>query len=276
MASQDGAQELVVLFDASASKIELEMRYGQFNGLLGQKATLGSHAGSTVKAAYVQVGAGLSVQAVVFFQFKVNENGYVDPAFNLPLDYMAQNAGAGPDLGNGSISMASRSQCPIPWHAINMWEPSGSDESHHAMLVQKAVWRNRLGIKPVPMARRSQVATVDARSRNRARRQLQDLTMELSQVANGNGGGAAVRAMDEKLTARFGQTGRLSVTEYTQQHREQVGQVAEQFRTEMQRQQQSYLEQIKSCRDEIQKLKASLRHERERNRRLQQLLRGDA
>jgi hypothetical protein len=43
----------------------------------------------------------------------------------------------------------------------------------------------------------------------------------------------------------------------------------------MERQQQGYLEQIKNCREEIQKLKSALRHEQERNRRLQQLLRGD-
>jgi MOSC domain-containing protein YiiM len=39
--------------------------------------------------------------------------------------------------------------------------------------------------------------------------------------------------------------------------------------------QQHYLEQIAACRDEIQKLKAALRNEQERNHRLQQLLRGE-
>lgn len=276
MASKDGAQELVILFDAGASKIDLEMRYGQFNGLLGQKAKLGSHAGGSVNAVYVQVGAGLTVQALVFFRFKVNESGFVDPAFNLPLDYMAQNAGAGPDLGNGPISMACRSQCPIPWHAINMWEPVGEGDRHSAMLVQKAVWRNRLGLKPLPMQRRSGAVTpMRTTARATARKQLEKLTEQVGQAANGSTGMTSMQAMDERLTARFGQTGRLSVSEYTQQHREQVGQVAEQFRSELERQQQSYLEQIKACRQEIQKLKSSLRQEQERNRRLQQLLRGD-
>jgi len=54
-----------------------------------------------------------------------------------------------------------------------------------------------------------------------------------------------------------------------------MGQAAARFRAEMLRQQQGYLEQIKNCRDEIQQLKAALRHEQKRNRRLQQLLRGD-
>jgi len=155
MASQDGAQEVVLLFDPSGSKVDLEMRYGQFKALLGQKATLDSHAAATVKAAYAQVGDGLIVRAAVFFLFKVNEAGYVDPAFNLPLDYMAQQSGPGPDLGNGPILMASRSQCPVPWHAINMWEPEGEGERHPAHLVQKSVWRNRLQLKTIPVRRRS-------------------------------------------------------------------------------------------------------------------------
>lgn len=310
MASQDGAQEVVLLFDPSGSKVDLEMRYGQFKALLGQKATLDSHAAATVKAAYAQVGDGLIVRAAVFFLFKVNEAGYVDPAFNLPLDYMAQQSGPGPDLGNGPILMASRSQCPVPWHAINMWEPEGEGERHPAHLVQKSVWRNRLQLKTIPVRRRSSGAErpaatpageldppVESRAvappeqrRPAPRREAArmppaeplDLTARLDangrlgQAANGGGVGLArLQAMDQRLTDAFGESGRVSVTQYSRQHREQMGQVADRFRDEMQRQQQSYLEQIRSCREEIQKLKAALRHEKERNRRLQQLLRGD-
>jgi len=287
MASQDGAQEVVVLFDTTGSKIDLEMRFGQFNALLGQKATLSSHAAATVKAAYAQVGAGLSVQAVVFFLFKVNEQGYVDPAFNLPLDYMAQNAGEGPDLGRGVVKMACRSQCPVPWHAINMWEPEGEGKAHPAMLVQKAVWRNRLQLKTLPAARSRSGAVageaagrivrehVVAERREAPRAEPLDLSARLDAAGDGTTGVARVQAMDRKLTQTFGEAGRVSVSQYTRQHREQMGQVADRFREEMQRQQQGYLEQIRGCREEIQQLKAALRHEKERNRRLQQLLRGD-
>lgn len=287
MASQDGAQEVVLLFDSAGSKIDLEMRLGQFNALLGQKATLSSHAAATVKAAYAQVGAGLSVQAVVFFLFKVNEQGYVDPAFNLPLDYMAQHAGEGPDLGRGIIKMACRSQCPVPWHAINMWEPDGEAKAHPAVLVQKAVWRNRLQLKTLPAARRrpGEVAaeaageivrhTEVAEPGRVAHAASADLSARVDESANGTTGVAQLKAMDRRLTQTFGEAGRVSVSQYTRQHREQMGQVADRFREEMQRQQQGYLEQIRGCREEIQQLKVALRHEKERNRRLQQLLRGD-
>ncbi len=270
MTSQDGAEELIVLFDPQGSKIDLEMRFDQFNALLAQKATLGSHAASTVKAGYAQVGAGLAVRAVVLFLFKVNESGYVDPAFNLPLDYMAQNAGSGPDLGNGEIRMASRSQCPVPWHGINVWEPQGEGNAHPAMLIQKVVWRNRLGLKPVPM--KAVASEVAQEALKAAAAQRVEAGVRLDRAANGSIGRARLQAIDKTLTATFGDAGRVNVGQHANQHREQV---AEQFRSEMERQQQGYLEQIKGCREEIQKLKAALRHEKERNRRLQQLLRGD-
>jgi hypothetical protein len=279
MASRQGFQELVVLFDATGSKIGFEMRLGQFNSLLAQKGTLASHAARVVKAAYTQVGAGLSVRGVVFFQFNVNEQGYVDPAFNLPLEYMAEHAGTGPDLGHGPINMACRSQCPVPWHGINMWEPAGEGKAHPAMLVQKSVWRNRLGLKPIPMIRQGNgVSTLQGRARVEAHREVAGI-VEMGEAVNGSVTlpkmQAKIQAMGEKLTATFGKAARVSTSQHTRHDREQVGQVAAQLRAEMERQQQGYLEQIKNCREEIQKLKSALRHEQERNRRLQQLLRGD-
>lgn len=271
MSRQDGFQELVVLFDGAGSKVQGQLRHEQFERMLGQRETLSSHAASTVKAAYVQVGPGLTVRALVFFLFKVNEEGAVDPAFNLPLDYMAQNAGAGPDLGMGPVAMACRSQCPVPWHAINMWEPAGEGEAHPAMTVQKLVWRNKLGLKPAPVLRTGNAV---AALRVREAKPL-DAVQELEQAINGRRGLPERHVMEEKLTATFGESGRVSVRQYTQQHREQVGQITDQFRGELARQQQAYLEQIKSCREEIQRLKSALRGEQERNRRLQQLLRGD-
>ena len=274
MARWEGFQELVALFDASGSTIGQEMRFGQFNGLLAQKASLKSHSASTVKAAYAQVGAGLTVHAVVFFLFKVNEEGYVDPAFNLPLAYMADNAGEGPDLGNGPISMACRSQCPVPWHAINMWEPAGKGEAHPAMQMQKLVWRNRLGLKPAPVTEKAERV---AKPRTRPPQEVREVAavVQVDEAVQGAPMVAKMQAMEQKLTATFGEAGRVSVGQYTRQHREQVGQVAARFRQEMERQQQGYLEQIKSCREEIQKLKSALRNEKQRSRRLQQLLRGD-
>lgn len=273
MTGRERLQELVVLFDAQGSKVDQEMRMGQFNGLLAQKGTLQGRAGTVVKAGYAQIGAGLTVRAAVFFQFKVDEQGYVDATFNLPLAYMAQNAGAGPDLGNGPIQMASRSQCPVPWHAINLWEPDGGAAQHAAMTLQKAVWRNRLGLKPLPRLR--QEAGRSRQGAGAVSNGVVNAVLRVDEAVKGQRTAERIEAMEEKLTTAFGEAGRVSVGQYARQPREQVGQVTAQFRSEIERQQKSYLEQIRNCRDEIQKLKAALRHEQERNRRLQNLLRGD-
>jgi hypothetical protein len=266
MASQDGFQELVALYDAAGTQVELELRYEQFNRLLGQKATLKSHAASTVRAAYAQVGAGLALRAAVFFQFRVSEEGFVDPAFNLPLEYMAEHAGAGPDLGMGIISMACRSQCPVPWHAINMWEPVGEADAHSAMRLQKAIWRNRLGLKPMPLQQ--------APARLLQGRRPQEAGAELEESLYGEAGHQ--QALQQRLTATFGEAGRVSVRQFPRpQEPAPEPPPTGHLREEMARQQQGYLEQIRSCREEIQKLKSALRNEQERNRRLQQLLRGD-
>lgn len=282
MSGRDAYQELVMLFDSAGAKVELEMRLGQFNALLAQKAVLASHAASSVRAVYVQVGGGLTVRALVFFRFKVGEEGYVDPAFNLPLEYMALNAGPGPDLGAGEVAVACRSQCPVPWHAINMWEPATGGKSHPALLAQKVVWRNRLGLKPLPAAaadekRRLPVALPPPDCEKAADAEARGMLGQLLVGAGSGTGrlGAGVRVLEDKLTATFGEAGRVSVAQFTRQHREQVGEVAEQFRGEMHRQQQGYLQQIRASRDEIQRLKSQLRHEQERNRRLKRLLRGD-
>ena len=68
----------------------------------------------------------------------------------------------------------------------------------------------------------------------------------------------------------------LNLTEnLIRQHNEQLTRVSVKYREDLESQQQLYLDQIRSCRDEIQRLKAALRNEEQRSRRLQQLLRGD-
>lgn len=286
MASQDGAQELVVVFDQSGSKPGLEMRYGQFKALLAQKATLEKYADSTLKAAYAQVGTGLTLRAVVFFLFRTNAAGYVDPAFNLPLDYMATHAGEGPDLGQGPIRMACRSQCPVPWHGINMWEPAGQDDRHAAMLVQKVVWRNRLGLKPSVVLRhgRGFAAGEQPAARMAAQPAARPAALPVSQVVNGRS--SKLRLMRRRLEAAFrdpadverpveGVDDPAAPPPAAAADGERLSETSLRIRAEMERQQQGYLEQIKNCRQEIQALKSALRNEQERNRRLQQLLRGD-
>jgi hypothetical protein len=288
MATQDGAQEVIVVFDPSGSKVDAEISMESFQKLLSHDGTLAAQAASLVKAAYAQVGAGLAVRALVFFQFRVDEEGRLDPAFNLPLEYMANNAGLGPDLGLGPVRMASRAQCPVPWHGINLWEPTMTGDAHPAQLVQKAVWRNRVGLTPVPVTRTRQVVA-EARS---GKRRPHEAVLELDQALGAGGEVHIAEApqIESRVAAGMGEPprsrGRARRQTVDRSRERSDGRApgrdavpllppSDHFRAEMQRQQQGYLEQIKACREEIQKLKSALRHERERNRRLQQLLRGD-
>jgi hypothetical protein len=285
MITAEGLQQMVVLFDATATTIETELSIDELDDLLCGERTLLGRESSVVRAAYVEVGTGLAVKAVVFFQVKVDVRGRFDRSFNVPLEYMAQQAGAGPDLGTGPIRMACRSQCPVPWHAINLWEPAGRDDDHAAVEVQKAVWRNRLGLKVMPAMAPAFVPE------SRLRGPL-DAVMELDEAMKRKTAHhmafeqrqalerrqlEAQRAFEQRqvqeplLTAASGEVGRVSVGQYARAQRpaappEKLGH--DQY-------QQTYPEQIAAYRDEIQKLKAALRHEQERSRRLQQLLRGE-
>ena len=98
MTDQEGLEEIVLLFEEDGSAIDSEMLFSEFETLIsgsskGETANLVQFAASLVKAVYALVGASLTVRAMVFFQFQVDENGNVDTAFNLPLKYLIEQAG---------------------------------------------------------------------------------------------------------------------------------------------------------------------------------------
>ncbi len=254
MSVDQDLDELVLLYTADGSKVVSEIRYGEFEAVVAGETKLAEHAASVVKAAYAQVGGGLTLHGIVFFRFTVDEDGEIVGSFNLPLRYLLENAGLGPDLGAGPIHLACRGQCPVPWHSVNLWQPEGEGDGHPAMLAQKAIWRNRAGLKrtaapPVAQPLRSEPvepALIDEE-----------------------------RHLEDRLTATFGEQGKVNLTQLVQQHSAQLSEVGQQHRLDLEEQQRTFQDQLREARDEIHKLKAALRREQERNRRLQSLLRGD-
>lgn len=248
----DGLEEAVGLFEPDSSVLAAEMRYSDFEALVEGSGTLDQFAASVARAAYAIVGTGLSVQGIVFFQFKVDEEGKVDSAFNVPLRYLIENAGMGPDLGAGRIRLACRSQCPVPWHAKDLWEPAGEGDENPAHQLQKAIWRNRLGLKPRSFA---------------PIKVAEDFVLEDVHSEQ--------RELEAKLTTAFGAEGKVNLESLIRQNSDHLTKVSTKYRSDLEAQQQTYLDQIRSCRDEIQKLKVDLRNEQQRSRRLQELLRGE-
>ncbi len=249
--TEEGLDEIVLLFESDLSAINTELHYKEFEALLNGSATLAQYAASQVRGVYVAVGNKLSVRAMVFFYMKVDEHGRVDEQFNVPLRYLARQAGLGPDLGSGQqVRIASRRSCPVPWHAKHLWEPQGVGDLHPAKRVQKIVWRNRLELTP-----RKVVASMDLNTKS-----MQALHATL----------------EKRLQDTLTQQGSVDVPSLIAQHNQQLQQLAQRFELELAHQQQGHEDALRGKQEELQKLRTALRHEKSRNRRLQEMLRGDA
>ena len=258
----DQTHQVVVMLCAKDEEILDELHLEEFECLLGGEILLEAQAASVVPAVYCVVGNGLLLKGAVFFLLKIDENGRADQGFNLPLLYLAEQAGIAADLGDGGIKIASRGQCAVPWHSLNLWEP-GSEEM--IKQVQQRIFRNRLGLKPIAV-RGLEFATSPAD------------TLELIEdpvVTPIRAGAHANAQYAERLEEVFGADGQLSMQDLIRLHSEQLAQNHQRYRSELESQQSAYLEQIKGAREEIRELKVALRQEQSRNRRLQGLLRGD-
>lgn len=88
----------------------------------------------------------LQARAAVFFYLDFDEQGGADTGWNLPLRNLAERAGRGPDMGGGPIRLACRSQCPVSWHQMHLWDPESSAGRNHFVLIRDALRRNQLGL----------------------------------------------------------------------------------------------------------------------------------
>jgi hypothetical protein len=268
--SESGHQEVVFLFDAEEN-ICGEIHFSVFNRHLKGEGRLDGCAASVTKAAYCVIGDGLSLRGVAFFRFTVDEEGRVDPAFNLPLAYLVQHAGLAEDLGQGRVRKASRSQCPVPWHAVNLWEPDAPDALE---TLQNRIFRNRLKLPTSTGSRDDDFFPAAEDSL-----ELFDDTPVSGEVFIGEQtvrpsptprspspvqGNGQTQQFTGRLNDVFGAAGKLSMQDMIRLHTEQLDEVKSRHR-----------EQLNAYRDEINELKVALRQEQGRNRRLQELLRGD-
>ena len=295
--SEDGQQEVVMLFNAEG-QIQDEMMFGAFEELLDGETPLEGYAASSTRAAYCVVGNGLNLRGAVFFVVNVDEEGVVDPTFNLPLQYLVQNAGVGKDLGQGPVRMASRAQCSVPWQAVNLWEPDSEDGLEQ---IQKRLFRNKLKLKSsttyrdehffTPLAEPFELfdndvsEVLDAAENGQTEsecedlhiRQADDTQADKARLSSVPPTSEVPRTIEygTKLNEVFGDAGKLSLQDMIRLHTQQLDQAKAKYRDEVEAQQTSYLHQLRSCRQEMHELKVALRQEQGRNRRLQQMLRGD-
>jgi hypothetical protein len=136
--------QAVVFFDDG--RPVKEMLQVEFEAILDQVVGLPEYAGRELCACFLRINQRLHIVGAVFFLVDFDERGYVNRSWNVPLQHLLDNAGRGPDLGSGRIRLACRSQCPVPWHARQLWDPQLEGETSSLRQMQEAVRRNRLGL----------------------------------------------------------------------------------------------------------------------------------
>ena len=146
------SNEAVLFFEQG--EISKEMTYSEFEAVLDGVVGLDDFAGEDLDAAFVVVSGQLKITAAVLFRIRFDRHGNADRAWNLPLRHLADNGGAGPDLGAGAIRLSCRSQCSVSWHAPALWDPDMSAKSNTFTRLRDTIAANRLCLPvnsaPVP------------------------------------------------------------------------------------------------------------------------------
>lgn len=123
-----------------------EMLYPEFEAMLDGVVSMPEFADQQMRVAYVLVNTRLQIRAAVFFYLDFNEDGSADSGWNIPLRNLAERTGRGPDLGAGPIRLACRSQCPVSWYQMHLWDPELAQGNNHFVMLRDRIKRNQLGL----------------------------------------------------------------------------------------------------------------------------------
>ncbi len=150
----DQATDAVLFFEDDA--IGKAMLLPEFEALLDHVVALPEYAEQDARAVLVRVNLHLDVTAAVFFRLKFNNKGAADSSWNLPLDHLAARSAPGPDMGAGKIKLGCMSQCCVPWHKKQLWDPVMRADNNSFATIRRAIKQNGLGlpfrVKPVASA----------------------------------------------------------------------------------------------------------------------------
>ncbi len=123
-----------------------EMLYPEFEAMLDGVVSMPEFSDQQMRVAYVLINARLQIRAAVFFYLDFNEDGSADSGWNIPLRNLAERTGRGPDLGAGPIRLACRSQCPVSWYQMHLWDPEMTQGQNHLVMLRDRIRRNQLGL----------------------------------------------------------------------------------------------------------------------------------
>lgn len=241
--------QAVVFFDGG--RPVKEMLQVEFEAILDQVVGLPEFAGRELCACFLRINQRLHIVGAVFFLVDFDERGYVNRSWNVPLQHLLDNAGRGPDLGSGRIRLACRSQCPVPWHARQLWDPQLEGESNSLRQMQEAVLRNRLGLAvEVPELSADDDDIPDAPSFGR---------VDAQQAA-----GRENRLLQQKYQGR--------VDALVEEHRLQMATAKAALQEQLDRVHQHYRVQVAQLRETLATAKQAGKREQQRARKLEEKL----
>ncbi|MFT6389452.1 MAG: hypothetical protein ACJAUP_002845 [Cellvibrionaceae bacterium] len=136
--------EAILFFDDL--KIVKEMTFLEFQAILDSYVPLNDMANRSVGAVYVRVNAKYHATATVFFRINFDREGFVETAWNMPLQHLADKAAKGPNMGSGLVSLACFSQCPIADQKDNLWDPQMQAANNDFITIKKCLQVNNLGL----------------------------------------------------------------------------------------------------------------------------------
>ncbi|WP_068826777.1 chromosome partitioning protein ParA [Pseudomonas sp. BMS12] len=258
MSMQNKAQMIEAVLFFNERGICKQMLFPEFEALLDGVVSMPEYADEQMRLVYVLINPRLLVRAAVFFYLDFDEKGAADSGWNLPLRHLADNAGRGPDLGAGPIRLACRSQCPVSWHQMHLWDPSLAPGKNDLVLIRDLIKRNTLGLlveedNPVVLPERLQVAD------------------EAKWKAPDPAGEAAAKVAEAKE-----QEHRLKTAQLIKQQRLRISTLGKQYEEELARSKLAAEEGKRSLQAEIHNLHQALRQQEELNASLKTELNAQA
>lgn len=241
-----------------------EMLYPEFEALLDGVVNLPEFADQQMRAAFVVINPRLLVKAAVFFYLDFGDKGEADRGWNIPLRHLAERSGTGPDLGAGPVRLACRSQCPVSWHQMHLWDPSLSPAQNDLLLIRDAAKRNNLGVLVEDETSQAlQPAKLNMAPEHKWYMQPDDL--ELIRSAEGARKVEQAEQEERVKAAQLLKQQRLRIASLTQQHEEELA-----------RQRLQAEQSVQALRQRLLQLEQALAEQTQRNESLKARLTAQA
>ncbi len=235
--TEPAAEGYSSVFLMAGTEVARQMRAAEFEAFLDGYVGLSDLADTDVRSVYVQMGPDLLIRALVFFRIYFDEEGRADSSWNIPVEALAKQGSAGPDLGAGPIRLVCRSRCPEPRYADDMWDPDMTPGSNHFQSIRKAVEANHLKYQRKVSSDEDQIpvlrtaigkpdATIAAREaaaqRNRLARMIREQRLRINTLQSAHRDALAAMQREHRLEYKAWQEERTDLERRFQRSRLEV------------------------------------------------------